>query len=125
VLFVAGCLIILLGLIHSVLGETLIFKHMRDGGIVPTNGGSQLRERHLRIVWATWHLVSVFGWGIGTILCWFALSSSRLDMMPSFVLNSLVITLLVGSSLVLFGTRGKHPGWLVLMAIALLSWFGV
>ena len=49
-LFAAGCLAFVLGFIHSILGEILIFKRMRDGGIIPTNGGSLLEERHVRIL---------------------------------------------------------------------------
>ena len=37
-LFAAGCLSLALGLIHSVMGEILIFRRMRKGQIIPTNG---------------------------------------------------------------------------------------
>jgi len=109
-LFVAGLLAFLLGLIHSILGEVLIFKRMRDGGIIPTNGGSLLKESHVRILWASWHLVTVFGWAIGALLCWLSISSSEQFLIPSFVANSIVMTMFAGATLVLFGTKGKHPG---------------
>lgn len=123
-LFAAGLLAFLLGLIHSILGEVLIFKRMRDGGIIPTNGGSLLKERHVRILWASWHLVTVFGWGIGAILCWFSISSSEKIFIPTFVANSIVMAMIAGATLVLFGTKGKHPGWVILITIAILSWVG-
>ncbi|KFC66715.1 hypothetical protein FG93_04194 [Bosea sp. LC85] len=59
----AGALMLVIGLIHSVLGEMLIFRHMRRGSLVPTMGQPLLRERHVRILWASWHLPSILGWG--------------------------------------------------------------
>ena len=123
-LFAAGCLAFILGIIHSILGEVLIFKRMRTGGIIPTTGGSLLKERHVRILWASWHLVTVFGWAIGAILCWFSISSSAEIIMPPFLVNSIVMAMFAGSALVLFGTKGKHPGWVVLLIIGALSWIG-
>ena len=32
--------------------------------------------------------------------------------------------MLTASLIVLIGTKGKHPGWLVLLVIAILSWIG-
>ena len=87
-LFFAGCLVFLLGLIHSVLGERLIFSRLRDGGIIPTKGGSLLKERHVRILWASWHLATIFGCGIGAILCWFSILPSGEIVIPSFLVNS-------------------------------------
>ena len=124
ILSTAGCLAFALGFIHSILGEILIFKRMRDGGIIPTNGGSLLEERHVRILWASWHLVTVFGWGIGAILCWFSISSSEETAIPSFVINSVVMAMIAGATVVLVGTKGKHPGWVILITIAILSWIG-
>lgn len=49
----AAVLLILIGLVHSILGEKLIFRRMRKGGFIPTNGGPALREPHVRILWAT------------------------------------------------------------------------
>lgn len=65
-MYVAGAVLLtLVGLIHSVLGEVLIFSRMRTEGVVPTNGGSVLRERHVRILWATWHVVTVLAFSGG------------------------------------------------------------
>jgi|GEM_PF-3827659 hypothetical protein len=63
-IFAAGCLSLALGLIHSVMGEILIFRRMRKGQIIPTNGHPLLKESHVRILWASWHLVTIFGGGI-------------------------------------------------------------
>ena len=57
----AGTLAFLVGAIHSVLGERLIFRRMRIGTIIPTNGGKVIGEGHVRIIWASWHIVTLFG----------------------------------------------------------------
>lgn len=118
-LLAAGCLSIALGIIHSVMGEILIFQRMREGRIIPTNGHPILKERHVRILWASWHLVTVFGWGLGVILLRYSLPSTE-HTIQSFVDNTILITMLSGAFLVFIGTKGKHPGWVVLLAIAIL-----
>jgi hypothetical protein len=42
--------------------------------------------------------------------------------LPEFVGYSAAAACLVGSLLVLVGTRGRHPGWLGLLAVAVLVW---
>ncbi len=119
-LLTAGCLVFLLGLVHSLLGECLIFRHLRDSGIIPTKGSDLLEEKQVRILWASWHLVTIFGWGIGAILCGFYSSSSTEIVVPSFVINSVAWSMITGAAIVLFTTKGKHAAWVVLTAIAVL-----
>lgn len=114
-LFAAGLLAIAIGLTHSVLGELLIFRHLRKGGIIPTEGGSVLKERHVRIIWASWHVVTVFGIGFGTILLMSSFEASDIK-------NTIGVSMLVSSVLVFVATNGKHPGWLGLLIVALLTW---
>ena len=118
-LFTAGCLVIVLGLVHSLLGEWLIFRHLRDSGIIPTKGGALLEEKQVIILWASWHLVTVFCWGIGAILCGFYISSAEI-VVPSFVINSVALSMISGAVLVLLATKGKHPAWIVFTAITAL-----
>lgn len=112
-----------IGLIHSVLGERLIFKRMRSGGAIPTSGGNILREPHVRILWATWHLATAMGIGIAALLFWLALpSSAPPGRLPIAVV--VIAAALAGSGLVLVGTKGKHPGWAGLLGVALLTAVG-
>jgi hypothetical protein len=39
-----GTLMIIVGMVHTVLGERLIFRRFRAGGLIPTDGGSLLLE---------------------------------------------------------------------------------
>jgi hypothetical protein len=119
--FTAGLLALITGIVHSVLGEFLIFRHLRTGGLVPTMGAAPLRERSIRILWATWHIASVFGWAFAAILFQLAVAPHDSSLI-AFVLSTIVFANLGGSLLVLIGTKGRHPGWIALLAVAVCTW---
>lgn len=125
-LLTAAVLCFLLGVIHSFLGEFLIFKDKRKkGAFIPSQVNQDLKERHLRILWATWHLASVFGWCIGAILMKIAMDPNTLGLeITSFIISSSLYAMIFSSFLVFIGTKGKHPGWVVLAAIGVLLWIG-
>lgn len=118
----AGVLMILIGLAHSVIGEILIFRQLRAGTIVPLLAPPPLRERHLRILWANWHLTSALGWGLAALLILVAAAPDP----SSYALHVRIIAIatLAGSLLVLYATRGRHPGWFGLLIAAGLAWLG-
>ncbi len=122
-LVAAAALAFLVGLLHSVLGETLIFRRLRQGGWEPTNGGGVLGEGHVRILWASWHVVTVFGWCFAAILLRWALPSVSVSL-DGFGIQAFVFAMLAGSVLVFIGTKAKHPGWLGLLGVAVLVWLG-
>lgn len=122
-LFWAGIVAILVGLAHTVLGEILIFRRLRQGGVVPTQGQPVLRERHVRILWASWHLVTILGWALAAILLVLAASGGGTPAKAA-IAQIVIAALLAGSALVLFATRGRHPGWVGLLVAAVLGWFG-
>ncbi|HEV2511324.1 hypothetical protein [Bosea sp. (in: a-proteobacteria)] len=121
-LLASGVLMILIGIVHSVIGEILIFRQLRAGTIVPLLAPPPLRERHLRILWANWHLTSVLGWGLAALLIVIAgapdLTTHKLHI------RIIAIATLAGSVLVLYATKGRHPGWLGLLIAAGLAWLG-
>jgi hypothetical protein len=123
-MLVAGVMALAVGTVHSVLGEILIFSRMRKNGVIPTAGEPLLRERHVRILWASWHIVTVFGWALGAILLRIAFPSTDY-VLDVFVKHTIVISMLVSSFLVLIGTKGMHPGWLGLLCVAVLTWLGL
>lgn len=121
--FAAGFLTIAIGVIHSFLGERLIFRRMRSGGLIPTDGGRVLREPHVRILWATWHLATAMGMGLAAVLFWLALPTSRsLGQSPAAV--AIMGTMAASSGLVLVATKGKHPGWAGMLCVAVLAAIG-
>ena len=119
----AAAIAFIVGLVHSVLGEILIFRRLRLRGLVPTNGGNVLSERHVRIIWATWHIVTVFGWCLGAVLLRLSLPAGETSS-AVFIEQAMVLAALAASALVLFGTLGKHPGWIGLLAMAVCAWLG-
>ena len=122
-MFAAGVLALIVGAAHSVLGEILIFRHLRSRGLVPAMGAPPLRERHIRILWASWHLATVFGWASGVLLLQLA-SPGTESALRALVANTIALAFLGGSLLVLIGTKGRHPGWIGLLGVAALAWFG-
>jgi hypothetical protein len=120
-LLAAGILALVVGTVHSVLGEVLIFGRMRARGIVPTVGAPLLRERHVRILWASWHIVTVFGYAFGAVLLRLAFPAGH-ETFQLFVENAIIFSMLASAFLVLFATKGLHPGWLGLLGVAVLTW---
>lgn len=84
-------LLVLLGLVHSLLGERLIFRQLRDRGLVLTRSQPQLRERQLRITWASWHLVTLFGWALAALL-W------QLAGLPDTALHDVIVNTTLAST---------------------------
>lgn len=119
----AAATISLVAVVHSMLGEKLIFSRLRCGKLVPTNGGSMLLERHVRILWASWHALTVFGLCIAAVLLKLAFPSVS-SSVAEFIVQACAVAMLAGSALVFFGTKARHPGWVGLLAVALLTWLG-
>ena len=116
---IAGWLAVLLGLVHSVLGERLIFRNLRESSIVPNRCLPPLRRRHLAIIWASWHIVTVFGVGLGVLMI---VQKEQWSLSDTVVREVLSIMMYASGILVLYATKWRHPGWVILFIIgALLS----
>ena len=122
-LAIAAGLAVLTGIVHSVLGEWLIFRHVRQGSLLPAEDAPPLRKRNLRILWATWHLASVFGWAFAVILGMLAFNPQV--TLLSLVAGATVAAYAGGSLLVLVATNGRHPGWIALALVVALTWVGL
>jgi hypothetical protein len=120
-LLAAAVVAVLVGLAHSMLGEWLIFRKLRKGSVVPDQSAPPLQERNVRILWATWHLASAFGVGYAAILLSLAAHASAPD--PG-IIRAIVASFVMGAALVLVATRGRHPGWIGLLAVAVLTHLG-
>lgn len=112
------------GVVHSLLGERLIFRHLRRSSLVPSLPAPPLQARNVRILWATWHLASVFGWALAALLWQLALEPG-VALSARYVLGAVAGGFLVGALFVLVGTRGRHPGWIALGAVGVLSWAAI
>lgn len=79
-IFWAAFLIVLLGVIHSALGEFLIFRHLRKDGRWIQTGVNGLRTRQIRALWSTWHLVSLLGFCLAGILMVYSVFDETNDL---------------------------------------------
>ena len=120
----AAMLSSLVGLVHSVMGERRIFRHLRRARhVVPTEGGALLREFQVRILWASWHLVTLLSWVLAAVMIWLAqpaarsVSGGRLEL-------TLALAFVLAGMLVLISNRGRHPAWIALWAVAVLVGVG-
>lgn len=120
----AAGLAILIGVVHSVLGERLVFSRLRQGSVVPTQGGTLLRAGHVRILWATWHIVTLLGWALAAALLLLA-SEPSLSPLHIALLQVIALTMAASGLLVLVGTKARHPGWIGLLGVAVLTWLGL
>lgn len=119
----AAALCFFVGASHSVIGEILIFSRLRQGGFIPTNGGRLLGERHVRILWASWHFLTVLGWFVAALLLWLALPAAR-EAPHDSVEYGIAISMFAGALLVFIGTRARHPGWIALLVVGVLTLLG-
>ncbi|MBX2816853.1 MAG: hypothetical protein KTR24_12675 [Saprospiraceae bacterium] len=121
-LFAAGMSTILLALCHSILGETMIFGKLRKRMAKnKENPGPFLSDAKRAILWASWHLSSILGICIAFPLLAFSSSEGLPDSESFyFLINCLSLGMLGSSLLVATATKGRHPGWIVLLLIAIL-----
>lgn len=120
----AGLCTLLIGAVHSVMGERRIFRHLRHSGIVPTRAEPLLRGYQLAIVWASWHLVTVFGLGVAVLLFAAARSDTPAPLRDLLGASSIGI-MLAAAALVAFATRGRHLAWLALSLTSAIALRGL
>jgi hypothetical protein len=117
----AAVLTFTIGLVHSVLGERLIFRRLRARGFVPSKGSAALHEAKVRILWASWHAVTALAWSIAVALFWLAEPAHA----RSALALAFAVALLACAVLVLAATKGRHAGWIGLLAAAVFVALGM
>lgn len=118
-LVAAAALVFVIGLVHSWMGELRIFRHLRRGGIVPTGGDPVLRDFQTRILWASWHLVTVLAWALAALLAWLAQPAAQAAS-GGVAEGICAAALAAGAGLVLWSNRGRHLAWIALLAAVAL-----
>jgi len=118
--FLAFVFTVLVGLLHSILGEKYIITPLQHRENLPRIFGSDLLTKHtLRFAW---HLTTV---------AWFSLASFMLmlafqkTISVHFTVSVLFATFAVSFLISLTISRGKHFSWVLLLAISvflLLGW---
>src|SRR5262245_57909120 len=116
----AGGLAILVALVHSVAGELLILRRLNVDSLPRVAGSGEFAGRALRF---SWHLCSIFALGFAAMLLRRSLLSAP-GSEVTFFMQATALSIGAAGLLVLFVSRGKHPGWIGLVAVALLTWLG-
>jgi hypothetical protein len=116
----AGGLAIIVTLVHSVLGEVLLISRLTADGLPALGGSKEFARRTLRF---SWHLCTAFGLGLAAILLRLAWPSSESTDL-AFGKTAIALSCLAASLIALIISRGKHPGWIALFGVAILTWLG-
>jgi hypothetical protein len=110
---IAGALAILGGLVHGILGETKVFPR------------TQIEPRWARrLIRAVWH-ASAVAWIAGGVLLIATPSFAANGNARRWIVAALAVTYAsaaVGNAL---ATRGRHFGWIVLLAVVALALAGM
>ena len=115
---VAAALLILLGLVHSGLGERLVIAPLLAHKELPKLLGS--RGFMGRVLRFAWHITSVLMWGIGGLLIYWGVTGAGTSIDAFIVVATLLISALVSAVI----GRLKHFSWCVLLLSAVLVWWG-
>jgi len=117
-LAVAALLAVLIGVLHSYLGERyLLIRLFRRENLPRLFGGDDFTKRTLRFAW---HITSIAWFGLAAILLLLARQEGR----PLAISRAVAGTFLVSALVAAAGSRGRHYSWVVFLAIAALAWFG-
>jgi len=121
-LLAAGLLLFGLGLVHSLLGEFLFFRHsMSFSGFPSIPGCDDFWKLTLRV---TWHIATIAAWAFASILVYFAFLA-RLGGAERFVVNAIALCQVLCAAVTLAGTQGKHPAWVAFLVGAVLCHLAV
>ncbi|HVR42641.1 MAG TPA: hypothetical protein VMS56_04280, partial [Thermoanaerobaculia bacterium] len=107
-------LILLLGALHSWLGERYILIRLFRRPDLPRLFGSDVFTR--RTLRFAWHLTSVAWWGLGGLLL--LMAGGGEDLGRGEVGAVLAGTAGASAIVTLVGSRGRHPAWIVFVLVA-------
>jgi hypothetical protein len=118
-LLIAAALLLLLGLVHSVLGERYILMRLFRRDNLPRLFGSDVfTKRTLRFAW---HLTTVVWLGVAVLLV--RLAGGPAPGVPE-IGATVAVTAAASALVALVGSRARHPAWIVFLIVALLAWTG-
>jgi hypothetical protein len=119
-LLIGTILLLIIGIIHSYLGEKyLLIRLFRRDDLPKLLGSDWFTKRVLRFAW---HLTTLAWWGFAAIL--YVLSNPSVNVQNEILIIIAVVFALSGVVSLLF-TRGKHLSWLFFFTIAAISYYGV
>ena len=116
-LFIAIILLLMIGLIHSYLGEKYLLIRLFKRTDLPKLLGSDLFTK--QVLRFAWHLTTIAWWGFAAILA--------VLITPSIAIKNeiLLIIFALSAILSLYFARGKHLSWLFFLIIAFAAYASV
>jgi hypothetical protein len=116
----AAILLSIVTVAHSYLGERFILIRLfRRSDLPRLFGNDEFTKRTLRLAW---HITSVIGLGLATLLI--VLASSPASVVNRKMIHVIAITSALSGLVALLGSRGRHLSWLAFFVIAGLAWCG-
>ena len=58
------------------------------------------------------------------MVLWLLASAAESGPVQATLLETVIVAMLLSSALVCYATRGRHPGWIGLLGVAVLGWLG-
>jgi hypothetical protein len=115
-LLLAATLAVVLGAVHSYLGERyLLARLFRRGPTAPHFEADAFSRRILRLVW---HLISVAWWGGAALFVVLGRGDAQAGV------RVLAATFLVSGVITAAVSRGRHLAWILFVATAGAAWIG-
>jgi hypothetical protein len=108
----AAALMIIIGVVHSFLGEHLIVKPLLTLNLPHIKGSDFITKRTLRFAW---HLTTLAVFGLAGVVLIYA--GTVVDSSGALILNLIASIFFMASVISLLAIRGKHFSWWVFLMI--------
>lgn len=120
-LITGAVLAVLISFAHSYLGERFILTRlMRQTTLPHLFGSDQFTRQTLRFAW---HLSSIAWLGLGALMLSFTMDDP--NRVRIVALQSISVTFGLHALITGYATRGRHLGWIIFLAIALVTWLAL
>jgi len=114
-LYIAAALAIIIGLLHSYLGERyILIRLFRRDNLPKLFGGTEFTTRTLRFVW---HILTLAWWGFAAILFQLASATSS----PQNIAFVVGVTFIATGLVALVISRVRHLAWIVFIIIGVIA----
>jgi len=118
-LIIGTFLLLIIGFVHSYLGEKyILIRLFRRDDLPKLLGSDWFTKRVLRFAW---HLTTIAWWGFAAIL--YVLSNPSVNV-QSEILTIIAFVFSLSGIVSLLFSRGKHLSWLFFFIIAISSYSG-
>lgn len=116
-LLIAASILIILGVLHSVLGEKFILIRLfRRDNLPKIYGSDAFTKGTIRFAW---HITSIAWFGFASLLFMHSEGSSE------NILYVVSLVFLLSAALSAYFTKGKHFSWWLFLAVAILSYLSI